>query len=192
MSFKNRIIYTLMYLLPGHPTWDTGISPPELMSFIQSHPPGKALDLGCGTGTNAITLAKHGWHVTGIDFARKAIQLAKRKTKKTGLNIDFRVDSVSNPRNLAGPFDLILDIGCFHSLTEKERVQYIRNLTDLLAPQGFFLTYVFFRNPSEKGPGLAEADLCILSNHLRQVNRQDGSERGIRRSAWMLFQAMGD
>ena len=189
MSLRNRIIYSLMYLLPGHPAWDTGISPPELVSFIKGHPPGKALDLGCGTGTNAITLAQHGWQVNGIDFAGRAIRLAKRKAKISGLNIDFRVDSVSSPRNLAGPFDLVLDIGCFHSLTEEERIQYARNLVVWLSPQGFFLTYAFFRDPSEKGPGLVEADLRMLSNHLNQVKRQDGSERGRRPSTWMLFQA---
>ena len=189
MSLRNRMMYSLMYLLPGHPAWDTGISPPELVSFIKGHPPGKALDLGCGTGTNAITLAQHGWQVNGIDFAGRAIRLAKRKAKISGLNIDFRVDSVSSPRNLAGPFDLVLDIGCFHSLTAEERKQYARNLAGWLAPQGFFLTYVFFRGLSEKGPGLVEADLRLLGNHLIHVARQDGSERGIRPSAWLLYQA---
>jgi len=62
-----------------HPVWDTGTSPPELLSFIESHTPGKALDIGCGTGTNAITLAKSGWQVTGVDYVARAIRLAKKR-----------------------------------------------------------------------------------------------------------------
>lgn len=47
--------------------WDTDITPPEVMEFIETVTPGRALDLGCGTGTNAITLANHGWDVIRVD-----------------------------------------------------------------------------------------------------------------------------
>ena len=59
--------------------WDTQVTPPEVMEFIARTPPGKALDLGCGTGTNAIALARHGWRVTGVDFIPKAILAARGK-----------------------------------------------------------------------------------------------------------------
>lgn len=187
MSLKNRFAYALMYLLPGRPPWDTGISPPELISFIRNHPPGKALDLGCGTGTNALTLAQHGWQVTGIDFARRAIRSARHKAQKAGLQLDLRVGDVSQPKNIQGPFDLVLDIGCFHSLSAKERADYVRNLERLLAPGGTFLSYVFFRDPAEKGAGLVEEDLQALSERLQLVERQDGTERGVRPSAWLEY-----
>ena len=45
-----RIFFELRYLL-GDVPWDTGVSPPELLDFLDRHPPGRALDLGCGTGT---------------------------------------------------------------------------------------------------------------------------------------------
>ena len=57
------------YLYFHRPPWDTGMSPPELMEFIETHEPGRAIDIGCGTGTNVITLAKAGWQVTGVEFA---------------------------------------------------------------------------------------------------------------------------
>jgi SAM-dependent methyltransferase len=187
MSLKQQIVYALYYLLPHRPPWDTGISPPELMNFIHSHPPGRALDLGCGTGTNVITLAQHGWQVTGVDFVHRAVRQARHKAKKAGVQVDLRVGDVSQPKNIQGLFDLILDIGCFHSLSAAERERYIHNLELLLARDGTFLSYVFFRHPAEKGAGLVEDDVKTLSKRLLLVKRQDGSERGIRPSAWLTF-----
>ena len=65
MVFFRRWLFNLWYF--QRPPWDSGISPPELMEFIRSSQPGRALDLGCGTGTNIITLAKNGWQVTGVE-----------------------------------------------------------------------------------------------------------------------------
>ena len=78
MSF----FWDLMYLFKKTP-WDTGITPPEIVAMLDSGkvPIGRALDLGCGTGTNAITLAQHGFDVTAIDVSRRAIALAQRKAR---------------------------------------------------------------------------------------------------------------
>ncbi len=114
-AFFRRMSFNLWYF--RRPPWDTGITPPELMAFVASRPSGRALDLGCGTGTNAITLAQYGWQVTGIDFAMKAIRLARRKAIKASVVIDFHVGDVTRLEGITGLFDLVLDIGCFHSLT---------------------------------------------------------------------------
>jgi len=190
MNLLSRIFFSLFYL--RKPPWDTGISPPELMAFIQSHQPGRALDLGCGTGTNAITLAKNGWQVTGVDFVSQAIRKARRKASRAQLNITFYRDDVTKLKGIEGPFDLILDIGCFHSLPEEGRAAYLININNLLAQGGTFMLYAYFSYPDESptslGRGIKEGDLEIFEPHLRLVKRQDGDDRGVRPSAWLWYQ----
>jgi SAM-dependent methyltransferase len=136
MSPFNRLFFNFHYL--GKPRWDTGISPPELLEFIEQHAPGRGLDLGCGTGTNAITLAKAGWQVTGVDFIGRAVQTARQKARQAGAQITFLQGDVTPLPNLSGPFDLILDIGCFHSLAPQGKAAYVENLERWLAPQGAY------------------------------------------------------
>lgn len=173
----------------GKPPWETGISPPELKAFIESHPAGHALDLGCGTGTNAITLAKRGWQVTAIDFIGRALSTARRKARQAGVSIDFINQDVSQLENLAGPYDLVLDIGCYHNLPELSKNRYRKNLVRLLRPGGAFLLYAFISRASDsRGFGLTEADIYHLSQDLHLLNRQDGFDRGQFSSAWFTFQ----
>lgn len=183
-NLLQKLFFNLWYY--RKPPWDTGISPPELMEYIANHPPGRALDLGCGTGTNVITLARHGWRVTGVDFARRAIAIARYKARQARIQVDLRVGDVTKFTN-PGSFDLVLDIGCFHTLPFALRQEYIHNLTQLLAPQGTYLLYAFFKSEGENGPGLLPADVELLSEHLTLVSRQDGTERGMRPSAWFNF-----
>jgi cyclopropane fatty-acyl-phospholipid synthase-like methyltransferase len=181
-----RLKFNLRYY--QQPPWDTGISPPELMAFIQSHPPGKALDIGCGTGTNVITLAKNGWKVSGVDFAWQAIRIARKKAGAAGVKVDLSVDDATQLRGFSGPYDLILDIGCFHSLLPEGRIAYIENITRLLAPQGTFLLYTFFKQDANvEGPGVPETEITQISDNLELVSRINGTERGKRPSAWFTY-----
>jgi SAM-dependent methyltransferase len=132
-----RLSFNLWYF--GRPPWDSGISPPELLDFLGDHAPGRAIDLGCGTGTNVITLAQHGWQVTGIDFASRAIQIARRKIQRANIRAEVRVGDVTKLRDVLGPFDLGLDMGCFHGVEDK--VAYLNGLARLLATGGHWLMY---------------------------------------------------
>ncbi len=186
MNTLKRWMFNLWYFRT--PPWDTGVSPPELLDFLAQHPPGRALDLGCGTGTNVITLAQRGWQVTGVDFAPRAIRLARRKARRAGVKARFLVDDVTRLQGVEPPFDLILDMGCFHGLSAPAQEKYRQKVEQLLAPGGHFLLYVFFR--SDRGaprPGVVEADLERLAGHLRLVERQNGLQ-GERPAAWLHFQ----
>lgn len=87
---------------------------------------GRALDPGCGSGTNVIYLAQHGWKATGVDFSPVAIQQARQKAKDTP-GATFIEGDVSQLSRLGidGPFDLVLDIGCFHGLPAHARQAYV-------------------------------------------------------------------
>lgn len=187
MSFLRRLLFELKYF--QNPPWDTGITPPELMRFIAAHSPGRALDLGCGTGTNVITLAQHGWQTTGVDFSPTAIRAAHKKVAQQGLNVTLLVQDVSKLQTIPGPFDLILDIGCYHSLPQPERRAYQANLLRLLSPGGAYLLYTFFDyNGNKTGIGISDTDIDFLAQNLTIVSKELGVDRGQRPSAWFVCQ----
>jgi SAM-dependent methyltransferase len=185
-----RILFQYWYF--GQPRWDTGISPPELLDFIEKHAraPARAIDIGCGTGTNVITLAKAGWQVTGVDFAPRAIRLAKQKLNSSGTKADLRVSDATELRGVNGPYEFALDIGCFHSIQKNGKAKYLEQLDRILAPSGFWLMYGFLKaDPLHAGTGLDETDLNLISSRLTLVSRRDGIDnKRDRKSAWFLYQ----
>ncbi len=183
-----RLLFQSMYF--RQPPWDTGISPPELFEFIKTHQPGHAIDLGCGTGTNVITLVKAGWQVTGIDFAPRAIKLAKQKIKSAGIQANVMVNDATKLSGITGPFDFALDLGCFHGISKTGRAKYLDQLDRVLAPNGFWLLYSFLApGTDQSATGLAEADISLISARFSLRSRRDGTDTGRSRpSAWFLFQ----
>lgn len=184
MKLLRKLKFNILYW--RNPPWDTNISPPELHEFIENHPPGSALDLGCGTGTNAITLARDGWNVIGIDFIGKAITMAKHKAKKAGVNVRFIHGDVTHLNGITGSFDLILDIGCFHSINQSDRHKYIENIRKLLAPNGTYLLYAFNSDNSYTGSGVSESEILSFQEFLNLQKREEGKDRN-RKSTWFTF-----
>ncbi len=181
-----RLTFNIWYFF--HPPWDSGISPPELLDFISHHPPGRAIDLGCGTGTTVLTLGQHGWTVTGIDFAPRAVRLARRKMQKAGVQADVSVGDATRLTGIAGPFDLALDLGCFHGVPD--RIAYLAQLDRVLVPGGYWLLYAILKSESGGSlPGITPADLDLVSAAgFNLVSRTDGWNRRDRPSAWFLFE----
>jgi|CXWL01.1.fsa_nt_gi ubiquinone/menaquinone biosynthesis C-methylase UbiE len=190
MNLLRRLKFNLSYF--GKAPWDSGISPPELYDFIASHPAGRALDIGCGTGTNVITLANAGWQVMGFDFASRAVQIAKRKIKHAGIQANVFTDDATQMKKVHGQFELALDLGCFHGIQNK--ADYLTQLTRILAPNGFWLIYGFFKPaPHLPPPGLAHSDLDMISAQgLTLLSRTDGFDKRERPSAWFLYQKQVD
>lgn len=184
-KFLRWLQFNIWYL--RQPPWDTGVTPPEVMSFLLRHPPGRALDLGCGTGTNVLTLAQHGWQVVGVDFARQAIRQARQKIRRSGYQAELHVSDVSKLDFLTQPFDYILDIGCLHGIAPAARRAYFDTVERLLKPDGVFMLYAFFQE-SGSANGLRSSDVEELNNRFRCIEVAEGLERKIRRSAWFTFE----
>lgn len=138
----------------GNPPWDTRITPPELVAEVegpQARSSGRALDLGCGTGTNSLYLASHGWSVTGIDFIPSAIEQAREKQRRAGTlagNVHFLVGDVTrlDALNLEPGYTLLFDLGCLHSIEESARIRYARGVAQVTVPGALFLLYGFMPN----------------------------------------------
>ncbi len=182
-----RILFQYMYF--HRPPWDTGISPPELLEFIQTHNPGRAIDIGCGTGTNLITLANAGWKVTGVDFAPRAIKFARQKLRQAGVQANLLIRDVTKLQGVTGTFDLALDLGCFHGISQEGKQKYLEGLDRILAPNGFWLMYGFLKSdPHQTRSGLLESEISLISSRLTLLSRRDGLDNGAKPSAWFLYQ----
>lgn len=186
MSFLRRITFNLRYI--RRPPWDSGITPPEFQAFLEGRTPGRAIDLGCGTGTNVITLARLGWQVTGIDIASRAINQARKKVIQAGVVADLRVGDVSRLDGIYGPYDLVFDLGCFHGLSESEKGGYLRQIDRILRPGGIWFLYAFLRPPDGNSAlGLTPADLDQMNARFSLHSRLDGWGHGDRPSAYFIF-----
>jgi SAM-dependent methyltransferase len=188
------IWWNLFYLF-GTPRWDTGITPPELVELVESGqvPPGRALDIGCGTGTNAVFLAHHGFEVVGTDVAWLAIRKARRKARDAGVPATFHVGEAIKLGSRTGPllggaFDLAVDIGCFHSIQSGDRPAYASMLLRVLRQGGYYLLYAWGpRKLAGRDVGLNPDDTeRLLAEGFELCWTRAGEEAGSP-SYWYLF-----
>jgi len=173
-KIKRWIQFNLRYL--GRPPWDTGISPPELQYYLKSTPVGRALDVGCGTGTNLLTMATQGWEVVGVDFAGLSVIKSRIKLRNAGYNGRVIHGDVTGDLGFETPFDLVLDIGCYHSLSPTGRQKYRDNLKGWLRSGGTLLMYAHWRTSGESAHGISETDLEAFQSFLTLKWRDDGDE----------------
>lgn len=124
--------------------------------------PGRALDLGCGPGRNALYLAQHGFEVDAIDLSAEAIEWARERAERLDLPVRFQVGdafTAAGIESLDGPYDLVHDSGCLHHLAPHRRVAYLRLLERHLAPGGHVVIVCFARG--EMGSELDDGDLYL-------------------------------
>jgi SAM-dependent methyltransferase len=135
----------------GQLPWDTGQPEPLLIEFVTSGgiAPAPTLEIGAGTGTNAIWLAERGFDVLGIDLSPLAVERARAKMKERALSCRFAaLDFLAAPPP-GGPFQFVFDRGCFHVFDEPdERQRFAANVAAALAPGGLWLSMI----GSSEGP----------------------------------------
>jgi SAM-dependent methyltransferase len=132
-----RVFYGL-----GFTPWDGHALSTRLRELIEGTvdtpalPPEAALDVGCGTGDSSVYLARHGWHVTGVDFVPKALDKARAKARAAGVPVDIIHADVTHlsRAGLDRTFQLIVDNGCLHGMSDGDRDLYVREITAAAAP----------------------------------------------------------
>lgn len=117
------------------PGWDTGRPSSELVEAVEQGTlkPCRALELGCGSGTNAIFLAQRGFDVTAIDLAPSALAAAEQKAQKEGARVRFLLADVLAPPKLE-PFEFVYDRGCYHGVRRQNAAGYVEALRRLTKP----------------------------------------------------------
>lgn len=138
-----KMFYEVVYRYFRAP-WDIGARE-ELVALVESGriKPGKAIDLGCGAGANAIYLAQQGFEVTGVDYAKAAIEKARGRAEEAGVQVNFLVDDLTDLRHVSGQFDFLLDYGVLDDLRLHQREPYIQNMLSLTHPGSHYLLWGF-------------------------------------------------
>lgn len=134
------------YYRDGKPPWDTDVTPPELVALVEGHsalPPGRVLELGCGTGTNATYLARRGWEVVAVDLIDRAVDQARDKAAAAGVAVRLMCGDVTRLDELdaPGPYDLFFDLGCYCGIPPHRRDAYAAALTHRAAPGARLLMF---------------------------------------------------
>lgn len=135
--------------------WDTGAPDEQLVLAVERGvlPRGRALEIGCGTGTNALWLAQRGWTVVATDVAPLAIEAARKKVSK-GARVELVVLDFLAQDPPTAPYDLVFDRGCFHCFEEADRARFAARVAALLAPRGQWLSLIGSTEgpPRDTGP----------------------------------------
>lgn len=134
--------------------WDIGAAQSVFIDLLQDGEiRGHVVDVGCGTGENALYLAAQGLDVTGVDLAPAAIDRALSKATERGVMARFEVADVLDLHAFSDTFDSGIDSGCFHVFDDDGRARYVRSLHGALHPGGRLFIMTFSdRQPGTWGP----------------------------------------
>ena len=135
---SKHTLFRVFYRI-GFTPWDGHPIAQHLQDLVEGTentpalPVGSALDLGCGTGDSSIYLAQRGWKVTGVDFVPKALD--KARAKAGNLPVDFVGADVTrlSQTGIGTGFDLIVDNGCLHNMSDADRDAYVREVSAVAA-----------------------------------------------------------
>jgi SAM-dependent methyltransferase len=137
--------------------------------------PGRALDLACGEGRNAVWLAERGWSVTGIDYADVAVERARRLAAARGLAVRFVVGDVLTEPLDDGAYDLVLL--SYVQLPSDERATVLHRAAVATAPGGTVLLLGHdLRNHDEGHGGPKDPSVLWTAEEAAGILRELGLE----------------
>jgi SAM-dependent methyltransferase len=159
--------YRLMYRL-GVTPWerrDVAESWRPLFEGPTALAPGRALDVGCGSGADAVHLAARGWRVTGVEVVETALARARARAAEAGVEVRWVGGDVARLGRLGlePGSDLLYDFGCIQGLPDPARRGAAAGLGDLAAPGARLLLFAFRAGRRLLLPrGMDEEDVVAL------------------------------
>jgi methyl halide transferase len=136
----------------GQTPWDSGVPSKELIRTLEAEKisPCRAVELGCGTGTNTVYLASRGFDVTGLDCSPAALAIARKKAD-AGRAVQFQEVDLCHLTADLKPFDFLFDRGCYHAVRRVNLAGFMESLRRLSRPGSRFL--LLTGNAKEQGDG---------------------------------------
>ena len=137
----------------GRLPWDTGRPSTELRQVVAGIKPCRAIEFGCGRGTNAVWLARQGFDVTAVDLSRRAIHGARQRAAAAGVHVRFLVADLTEAWKLGGPFAFFFDRGCYHAVRRIDAGPYLQLVERITAPGAVGLVLTGnAKEPHDPGP----------------------------------------
>ncbi len=146
--------------------WDIGQPDFNLVQTVTGTPinPCKALDIGCGTGDNAIWLAQQGFDVIGIDTSELAIKKAEEKASQSRA-CRFLVGNFLASQIAGAPFEFVFDRGLFHVFeSDEERKKLAENVHRHLDKGGLWLSLIGNADEERQTPGPPQRSARDIAN----------------------------
>ena len=137
----------------GRPPWDIGRPQPEFLKLAdEGRVTGKVIDVGCGTGEQAMLFASRGSTVLGVDSSPVAVGLARSKARSRGSTAEFLVWDALDLGSLGREFDAATDCGLFHVFPDDQRRAYVASLASTVKQGGSCFMLCFSElEPTEWG-----------------------------------------
>jgi len=143
----------------GTPPWDIpGPQPAFARLAWNGSITGRVLDIGCGTGENALFLAARGLDVVGIDTSETAIAKARAKAAERRADATFVAADALRLSTLGRQFDTVIDSGLLHVLSDEDRARLVASVGDVLRVGGRYYVLCFSEHASIPGPRLLTGD----------------------------------
>jgi ubiquinone/menaquinone biosynthesis C-methylase UbiE len=139
----------------GPAPWDIGRPQPAIVRLAsQGGFAGAVLDAGCGTGENALHVARLGLPVLGVDVAETALAIARQKVATVGstINVEFAAADAFQLERLGRSFKTVLDCGLFHTFDSDERPRYVASLARVTEHDGTLYILCFSNEGPDTGP----------------------------------------
>jgi SAM-dependent methyltransferase len=137
----------------GRAPWDIGRPQPAILRLASERGfAGTVVDVGCGTGENALIVASLGLSVLGVDVAETALAIAREKARERGIEIEFAAADAFHLDRLGAMFDTVLDCGLFHTFDGDERPRYVASLAAVTRHDGTLYVLCFSDNGPDTGP----------------------------------------